>query len=100
MAGAFLTADLGGMMNESEFGVPVTVGTGTAARVTAGIFDAGYLEASNGQVQSVGPALWMETADVAGVAMFSPLSIGTANFRVVGIEPDGTGITVLRLEIA
>lgn len=100
MAGSFLTADLAAMMSEAEFAVRVTVGTGTAAVARSGIFDAGYLEAAGGQVQTVGPALTMRSADVAGVAMFGAVSVGTTAYRVVGIEPDGTGVTVLRLELA
>lgn len=98
MPGNFLQVDLVAMMDTAEFASAVTLGTGTAATTVAAIFDAGYSEPL-GEVQSVGPQLTLPTTSAAGVAMYTAVTIGTTAYRVIGIEPDGTGITVLRLEL-
>lgn len=66
----------------------------------AGIFDADYVEALG--VESSGPAFTLPTSATVGVAHGSTLVItsglGTGTWKVRGIQPDGTGVTLLKLE--
>lgn len=65
-----------------------------------GIFDADYVDALN--VENSGPAFTLQTTDAQDSAHGSTLIItsgrGLGTWKVRGIKPDGTGITVLKLE--
>lgn len=74
------------------FAVAATVGAATVN----GIFDKAYFESIN--VQGDQPMFLCASADVASVVHGTAVTISAVNYKVVGVEPDGTGMTLLRLE--
>jgi hypothetical protein len=84
--------DLDGMMDLEVFAEQATVG-GTVISV---IFDDEYGEALG--VSGTSPAIWCKSSDVAAVAVGAAVTVGGGSYTVAGIEPDGTGVTVLRLQ--
>lgn len=61
------------------------------------IFDKAYQGALGGLVESTGPQCLAKSADVSAVVQGSTLVIAGTTYTVTGVEPDGTGITVLQL---
>jgi hypothetical protein len=86
------TAELSGILTEA--GVSATV-KGTAV---TGIFDAGYTEEFG--MAGTGPVLRIASADVPTVAQGDAVAVGSTNYTVAAVEPDGTGVTLLRLQEA
>lgn len=84
------TEDIAAFFN--DFAVDATL-NGADVQV---IFDAVYQDPFN--VESCGPVATILTAAVPSVAHGQSLVIGSTTYKVRGIEPDGTGITLLRLE--
>lgn len=84
---------------DTEHGFAVTVVYDGNVSVE-GIFDAEYFEPSAGMagVQSSQPVFLCMTADVEDAAHGETLEIDDDTYHIVGVEPDGTGITMLRLE--
>jgi hypothetical protein len=78
----------------NEFAVEVTL----AGQPVRGIFDDAYGESFGGMIAGSGPMFRLPSS----VAVTSGASMvhGSATYTVVGIEPDGTGISLLRLEKA
>ena len=77
-----------------DFGVQATL-NGQAVSV---IFDAGYAESFGGMVGGSGPKA-IAQASINAVRDQS-LVIASKTYTVVGVEPDGTGLVLLRLEEA
>jgi len=75
----------------ADFGVLATL-NGAPVR---GIFDAAYGEAF-GLASGNSPVFRL--ASSVAVAEGNPLIVNAITYLVVGIEPDGTGLTTLRLE--
>lgn len=75
----------------SDFAVDVTI-NGIPAR---GIFDDAYAEAFSGMVGGASPALILPSS--VAVQRGQPVVVGGTGYTVTSIEPDGTGITLLRL---
>lgn len=75
-----------------DFGVEVTL----AGRPVSVIFDDGYAESFGGMVAGSGPraVIASDLAPPRGVSLLH----GGQEYKVVGIEPDGTGLALLRLE--
>ena len=64
-----------------------------------GIFDAQYVDVLD--VDTVGPALKAYSADVTHATQNMAVLInGVDAYKVIQIQPDGTGLTVLRLHKA
>lgn len=61
-----------------------------------GIFDNAYFEGQG--IQSSQPVFTCPTASVPNALHGDELVRAGVTFRVVGVEPDGTGVTLLRLE--
>ena len=79
-----------------DFAVAATL---QSAAVASGvIFDAQYLEAIGNLVEGSGPVALAVAAEVPSVAQGQSLVIGAATYKVRGVEPDGTGMVLLRLE--
>lgn len=76
--------------------------TGPSASFTA-IFDNGYSGTlSDPVVEGTGPALSaVRSSDLvaAAVSKGSTLTIGGTDYRVMRIEPDGTGMSVVALRV-
>lgn len=64
------------------------------------IFDNGYQSALGGLVESTGPICQAKTADVSTVVQGATITIASTDYRVRGVQPDGTGITTLVLELS
>ncbi|HND53636.1 MAG TPA: hypothetical protein PLV92_14605 [Pirellulaceae bacterium] len=63
------------------------------------IFDAQYDRALE-FADSAGPVLTIQSADWPAVARGSSVTVASTAYTVIGIEPDGAGITRLRLQRA
>lgn len=61
------------------------------------IFDNGYQSALGGMVESIGPQCIAKSADVSTVTQGVSITINGVAYTVAGVEPDGTGTTMLRL---
>lgn len=85
-------ADLPQMLD--DFGTAATVG----GVEVIGIFDAAYQDALG--IAGNTPVLQCASADIPDVAQGAAVSIGARRYTVVAIEPDGTGLTLLRLQEA
>jgi hypothetical protein len=84
--------DLDGMLDLNVFAVSAMVG-GTVMSV---VFDDEYGEALG--VNGTSPAIWCKSSDVASVAVGAAVTVGGGSYTVAGIEPDGTGVTKIRLQ--
>ena len=83
---AFINSDTPGYVSATVAGVVVDT-----------LFDNGFVLAGMG-VEGVDALLHVKTADVPGVAHGAAVVANAVNYRVCGIEPDGHGVTMLRLE--
>lgn len=64
------------------------------------IFDRAYQGALGGLVESTGPQCMAKSADVSTVVQGSTLVISGTTYRAATVQPDGTGVTTLELELA
>lgn len=83
----------------SDFAVSATVGLATVQV----IFDRPYraVNPETGVVESTAPVATLTSADVETLPIDhgTEVEIGTETYQVVGIEPDGQGLTRLILEL-
>lgn len=81
-----------------DFGVNALIGAATV-RV---IFDRAFIASMNGQVDATEPMCVIKSSDVTAQALVfgSAITISGIAYKVRGIQPDGTGITTLMLELA
>lgn len=77
----------------SGFAVAATL-DGRSVRV---IFDAGYSTGFDAAMGGTAPHAMLTTADADGAAQGSTLVVGSSSYTVAAVEPDGTGVTTLRL---
>lgn len=87
--------DLSVFFNTSEFAQPATIGVS----VYNVIFDKNYVGALSGLVESTGPQMLIATTDAtaAGLAQGTTVVIGGVTYTATGMEPDGTGATLVQL---
>ena len=67
----------------------------------SGIFDNEYIGVSAGgdiDVESASPAFTCQTSDVPSADHGDTLVVNSVTYTVRGVQPDGTGMTVLVLE--
>ena len=83
----------------ADFAVPGTLANGVNI---LGLYDSDYVAVGDVPVDSYGPAFTVKASDVTAqeIAIGSTVTIEAASFIVRSVQPDGTGITVLRLEAA
>lgn len=96
-------ADLAVFFSPSDFGVSATYLRATARHAVTGIFDREYVAADVAEVAfaTTEPVFHLRSAHVpAGAVPGDRLVIDGASWTVRNIEPDGTGVTRLRLEAA
>jgi len=93
-----MSADNLAMLSSSEFGATSFTLKGNAI---AGIFDAAYYQVVgiDGSVESTTPAVICQASDAVGVKHEDIAVIDGVTYYVVGIKPDGTGMTELALEV-
>lgn len=87
---------IAGFFSTSDFGVPATWTHGGTPVATTVIFDSSYFDPL-GQFEGAQPMAWAPTADMATVAQGDTLAIGGTTYTVVEVQPDGTGVTAVRL---
>jgi hypothetical protein len=91
--------DLSAYFGENNVGVVDALVAGASVR---GILDRHYAEPFGDVVAAATPTLTVPTADVPTVVFGSACIIdptgAATSYLVRGIEPDGTGVTLLRLE--
>lgn len=63
-----------------------------------GLLDLAYIEPLGNTVEGRAPIFTCAEADIPAVAHGDTLDAAGRNYKVVGVEPDGTGVVVLRLE--
>jgi hypothetical protein len=82
-------------LDNEEFAVDITYNAGTIQ----GIFDAEFSSAVEGEmgIESTVPQVQVKTTDVPGIAHNATMTINTIVYNVIGIQPDGTGMTLLLL---
>lgn len=100
-------ADLATMFSTDEFAVEATVvvPADIVGRTVAGIFDSAYLFVDAGAgVESAAPAFTVPDSSIPSEIVSAlhdgdevSLEIEGCTYTVVETQPDGTGITVLRL---
>jgi len=78
-----------------DFGVDATVG----AAAVRGIFDNDFLT-TLGVTAGSGPVLLLPAASVGSAAQGDSVVIAAVSYTITGLEPDGTGLTLLRLQEA
>ena len=89
--------DLAPFFQSNEFASDATLG-GVAVR---GIFDNGYQAFAVGpDVFATGPVFLMPSSSVPPNVTQLTLVVGAESWGVVEVEPDGTGVTLLRLRKA
>ncbi len=82
----------------ADFGASVTWNTTDTITV---VFDDAYVLDSVGQgagAESTAPAVLAKSSDVSAAVHGTPLVYGGTTYHVIGIEPDGQGMTRLVLE--
>ncbi len=82
----------------TDFGETVTFVSGTSTTVGTAIFDNRYVEALDAAGQL--PYLTMIEADTIGLRLGDSASVRGVSYSIRGFEPDGSGITAIRLEKA
>lgn len=89
--------DLDTFLNPDEFADAATLD----GEDVFGIFDGAYISPLD--VSSSGPAFTLKTASVSGdpigTALVITTGLGEGTYKVVENEPDGTGMTILKLEV-
>ena len=91
-------ADRAALLDVDEFGSAATYNGSTTVN---GIFENEYFEAlADGEVAVEGtqPRFTCRTADVPSAAHGDTLLISGTTYNVVGVQPDGTGMSTLALE--
>lgn len=95
---ADMAADLATFL--ADFGVSATyTHAGGAGATISVLFDNAYIQANLGgvEVESLGPAATCKSSDVSNAVHGDTLTISGTTYNIIGIHPDGSGITVLIL---
>ncbi|MEW6612702.1 MAG: hypothetical protein AB1409_08175 [Pseudomonadota bacterium] len=76
----------------ADFGINAVVG-GVSVR---GIFDNAFVEQLG--VEGLRPTFTAPTASLPAVSHGTVVTINAVSYRSIGVQPDGTGVTLLILE--
>jgi hypothetical protein len=87
----------------SDFGVPgtYTPDGGSPTEITV-LFDKPYIGVGSGGevvVESSNPTAYCKTTDVSDADHAATLVINSTTYNVVGVQPDGDGLTLLELQV-
>ena len=91
-------ADRASFFDVDDFGVAGNYNSGTTVN---GILDNEYFgqaDAGGIAIESSSPAFLCRTADVPSAAHSDTLVVDSVSYVIVGVHPDGTGVTALMLE--
>lgn len=86
------TEDLSEFLNADELATNATIG----ALTVAGIFDNQFVEVLG--VEGLRPIFTCAASDVPSIGHGDNVTINSTLYKVVGVQPDGTGLTSLILE--
>ena len=89
--------DLDLFLSEAEFAVPCTLPGGAVVQV---IFDNAHSDALGNAFESSDPQALGKTSELLGLSHGAEVLIEALAWSVVGVQPDGTGMTRLLLERA
>ena len=92
--------DLLELLDVDEFGIDVILDPDSSATTIPAIFDAGFIAIDGDllDVSSTETVLMCRTSDVTSVdADVTLIDVQGIRYRVGDIQPDGTGITVIRI---
>jgi len=84
--------DLSEFLDSNEMADNATIGTSTIA----GIFDNQFVEVHG--VEGFRPVFVCSEADVSAIAHGDDLNVKGLDYKVAGVQSDGTGLTSLILE--
>jgi hypothetical protein len=90
-----LITDLDLFFNNSEFAVDVTYNAATIQGIFNDAFDAA-VESEVGIESSV-PQVKVRSSDVVAAVHNETMTINSVVYNIIGLNPDGTGITVVLL---
>jgi hypothetical protein len=98
---AAMTSATVAMINSIGLSATYTSDSGIPASITV-LFDNDYqgIDLASGQIMSSGPAAYCKSSDVPNATQGDEMTINGVLYTVIGIEPDGTGLTILRLKEA
>lgn len=80
-----------------DFAEAVLLGDG---RQVLGIFDEAFTAQAGGLIEGQAPQLTLPEQTAEGVRIDDRITVRSQDFRVIGREPDGAGLVVLRLRRA
>lgn len=86
--------DLSPFFNDTEFAVTATYNGNIPVK---GILDLAYVDPF-GNIEGRAPVFMCAESSVPSVRHGDTLDASGRNYKVVGAEPDGTGVVTLRLE--
>lgn len=89
-------------LDVDEFGISLSLVLGSPVTEISGIFDDAHFEIDNGisVISSSEPMAHVRTSDVTGspsVLQGTTVIIAGDSYSVTDIEPDGTGMTLLKM---
>ncbi len=87
--------NLAPFFSTSDFAVAALWNGATSVNV---IFDRAYIGALANVVEASGPVFTCAAEDIPGVKHGDTFVIDSTTYKVVGVEPDGTGVVLIRLE--
>jgi len=92
---ADIITDLDTFINADEFAVDITYNAATIQ----GVFDDEFSSAVQGEmgIESTVPQVQVKTSDVPTVAHGETMTINSTVYNIIGIQPDGTGMTLILL---
>jgi hypothetical protein len=84
-------------LDNEEFAVDVIYNSVTFQ----GIFDDEFIGAVDERlaVESTAPQVQVKTSDVTGALHGETITVGSVDYKIAGIQPDGTGMTIILLSI-
>lgn len=93
--------DLDEMFSDDDFAVEaIFTAAALSHKLTVlGIFDNGYssLETGNLEVAGQDPNFTVPTSKISDIAQDDTVIINSINYTIIGLEPDGTGVTRIDL---
>ena len=81
--------------NVDDFAVAALYNGATTVNI---IFDAAYIEPLGDLAEGRAPVAWVQSSLIPAVAHGDTFVINAATYKVRGVEPDGTGVVLLRFE--
>ncbi len=90
-----LTNDLDIFFNDDEFAIEIIFKTATIE----GIFDNEFAQTAEGDigVETTVPQVLVRSSDVSGDDHGETMTIDSVVYKIIGIQPDGTGMTLILL---